>query len=159
MNAAAERTSASAMLTASTSQAATGANARLDTSCRLAEPAWVRRELLAACFRDECGSAGTAGPLVGSAEHWGGLREGWDEGCSIPLHSFLVFCQIWELQPDHTVTVRYLHLQIALRDCRPLRDEERSLVMQVSITQQKTRSFCLLSALLFSPNVAQRMQK
>lgn len=75
MNAAVERTSASAMLTASTSQAATGANARLDTSCHLAEPAWVRWELLAACFRDECGIAGTAGPFG-----WLCRALGWAQG-------------------------------------------------------------------------------
>lgn len=48
---------------------------------------------------------------------------------------------------------------IVLRDCRPLRGEERSLVMQVAVTQQNARSFHLLSAPLFSPSVAQRMQK
>lgn len=55
MNAAAGRTSASVMLTASTSPAVTGVNAQLDTSCRLAEPAWVRRELFATYSRGTCG--------------------------------------------------------------------------------------------------------
>lgn len=55
MNAAAGRTSASVMLTASTSLAVTGVNAQLDTSCRLAEPAWVRWELFATYSRGTCG--------------------------------------------------------------------------------------------------------
>jgi len=66
MSAAVGRTSASATPTASTSPAVTGANAQPDTSCRLAEPAWVRWELFATYSRDT--RARRRHPCLGSAD-------------------------------------------------------------------------------------------